>query len=566
MHSFFLVFSLGVDVPQSDEIDFIPFVKTFFDGGPWWEDSHFLQHYNHRQIFPSLILLFSSVFDKGNIVNQMYLAVCFLIISTVVLYYLLRKTDNSLTWLIIPIAAVIFNAGQYSCYLWGTCAVSWFLTSALTILTVFFISKIETSKFAIVLAVIFSIIASFTLFHGLLIWFVGGFGLLFLKQKKKQTLAIWVISAITTYLIYFTNYTHGSWKGVQISTLFTFGGIDYILQFLSNGLIVHLHQLHSVQIAISIAIILIITIGPIYLKSRKIIDSKIIPWLQIGLFGLLGAIMTELGRFSVVGPVASRYIAIAAFAQIAFIVFGSMIFLYWNNRLKDKRRRLLAKIIFSSMMIFLIFGLASSYYSGWKNGYDWLVQNTVSYECLADDVSEQKCRNLYSTEKQYNNLKLLKELQLSVFSKESTKDTDPLLDDNNWKKMRLSEESIGAIEYINNNPFIKDYYIPSESKIFVTREESPIDVGGWGIFLEKDINVDSAYVFVDGHVNSKAHYGYLNLNHKVYGEKTEPSYFAGIGGVIDLSKLSEGCHSVTIRITHDVEYFIIETKPQICVN
>ena len=125
IHSFFFVFSLGVNTPQSDELDFILFVKTFFDGGPWWQDSHFLQHYDHRLIIPSLIFLASSIFDKGNIVNQMYLAISFLTIGTITLYYLLKKTNNQLTWLSIPIAAIIFNAGQYGCYLWGACAVSW---------------------------------------------------------------------------------------------------------------------------------------------------------------------------------------------------------------------------------------------------------------------------------------------------------------------------------------------------------------------------------------------------------------------------------------------------------
>jgi len=281
---------------------------------------------------------------------------------------------------------------------------------------------------------------------------------------------------------------------------------------------------------------------------------------------LFGAVITELGRIGIVGAVASRYMAIAIFSQISFIVLGSMIILHLYKKIKNKRQRKGAKIFIFVVITFLILGMSSSYYSGWKIGYDWLHQNTVSYECLRDNVSQQKCRNIYSTEKDYNNIKILKELQLSVFSEKNEEKIDYLLNDNNWNEMKVTDKGIGIIEYINNNPFEIAYHIPSESKIFVTKEESPIDIGGWGIFLERGIDVDSAYVFVDEHVNTKAHYGYLNLNYEIYGEKTEPSFNAGIGGVIDLSTLSEGCHNISIRITHDKEYFIIKTNPQICVN
>lgn len=565
LHSFFLIFTLGVDIPQSDEIDFIPFVETFFDGGPWWEDSHFLQHYSHRQTIPSFILLISSVLDNGNIVNQMYLAASFLIVAAIFLYYLLRKTEPKLVWLTIPIAALVFNAGQYGCYLWGTCAISWFLTSMSIILAIFFISRIENNKFSIILAIIFSTVASFTIFHGLLAWIIGGFGLLFLQKWRKESLIIWSISALTVYLVYFMNYTQ-SWKGVQYNTLFTVEGIEYILLFLSNGLIVHLRELYPIQIAYSVAIIVIIIGGPIYLKTKKHLSYKIIPWLQIGLFGLMGGVITELGRFGVVGAVASRYIAIAMFAQIACLVIGTVVFLYWYNKLENRQTKKLAKIIFIIIMIILVIGISSSYYSGWKNGGDWLTQNTASYECLRDPVFDLKCKGIFGTEQQYKNLKVLKELQLSVFSKEIEESIDPLLQDVNWKDIRLVEYGEGEINYINNNPFTGAYYIPTETEVFVDREESAIDVGGWGIFTKKDVNVNSAYVFIDEKVNSKAHLGYLNLNYEIYDGKTEPSFFAGIGGIINLQKISDGCHTISIRIVHEMDYYTINTDSQICIK
>lgn len=566
IHSFFLVFSLGVNIPISDEIDFIPFVKTFYDGGPWWKDSHFVQQYDHRLIIYGLIFLASFIFDKINFVNQMYLAVSFLTISTIVLYYLLKRTDNKLTWLSIPITLIIFNAGQSGCYLWGACAISWFLTSTCIILTIFFISKIKTSKKSFIFAIIFSVIASFTILPGLLVWVIGGFGLLFLDKKRKEYLIIWSVTAISVFLIYFTNYTHGSWKGVQIDTLFTFSGIEYILLFLSNGLIVHLHQMYFVQIVVGTVIVIIIITGLVILKLQKIEFNKMIPWIQLGSFGLLGAIITELGRIGVVQAVASRYIAIAAFAQITCLVIGTWIFLNLYKKIESKQKRRFGIIIFLIIMICLTLELGSSYYSGWKIGYDWLNENTVKQECLKDPIFNLKCRNIFDDEKQYENLKILRELQLSLFSEEIVKSNDPLLIDKNWENLKSIEGGIGVIEYINSHPhyFSNDATIPT--KISVDRNETPIDIGGWGIFANNGMDVNSVYVFIDEHVNSKAYYGFLNSNNEIYGQKTKPSYFAGIGGIIDLQKLSDGCHTISLRIIHEENYYNISTKSQICVK
>lgn len=566
LHSVFLVFSLGVNIPISDEIDYIPFVKTFNDGGPWWEDPHFVQHYDHRLIMYGLIFLASFIFDKINFVNQMYLAVSFLTISTIVLYYLLKKTDSKLTWLSIPIALVIFNAGQSGCYLWGGCAMSWFLTSTCIILTIFFISKIKTSTKSFIFAIVFSVIASFTILPGLLIWIIGGFGLLFLDKKRKEYLIIWSVTAISVFSIYFTNYTHGSWKGVQLDTLFTFSGIEYILLFLSNGLIVHLHQMYFIQIVSGIVIIIVTIAGLVILKLQKIEFNKMIPWIQLGSFGLLGAVITELGRIGVVQSVASRYITIAAFAQITCLVIGTWVFLNLYKKIKNKQKRRCAIIIFVLIMICFTLGISSSYYSGWKIGYDWLNENTVKQECLKDPVFDLKCRNIFDDKKQYENLKILRELQLSLFSEKIVKLNDPLLIDKNWENLKSIDDGVGVIEYINSHPQYFSNDVTLTSKIFVDRDETPIDIGGWGIFIKKDIEVNAVYVFIDDDINSKAYYGFLNSNNEIYGEKIKPSYFSGIGGVIDLQKLSDGCHTVSLRIIHEENYYNISTESQICVK
>ena len=566
IHCLYLIHTLGVNIPQSDELDFIPFVKTFLDGGTWWKDSHFLQHYDHRLIIPSLILLASVALSDWNITYQMYLGWSFILVSLVVIYALLKKTDSRLTWLMIPIAAIMFNAGQYGAFLWGLASIIFFLTSVTVFLIVYFINKINNNKTALIFSILFAIVASFTQFYGLLVWVMGIFGLLYLDKMKKTSFLVWVSSGIVVISLYYTNYVSNSWKGIQFSTLFTYDGLEYVLLFLSNGLVTHLRQLMPLQIMISIGMILLIIGTPIYFKFKKLETKKIMPWIQLGLFGLFAAVVTELGRFGVVGPVASRYMAIAAIPQIAVVVIGTIVFLHLYDHLTNSRKKLFVKIFFSILILIMILGISSSYYSGWKNGYDWLHQNALSYKCLRNPDFDLKCRDIFSTETQYNNLKILRELQLSTFADKITLDTDskdPLLKDSNWKNIAYDGEGYGSIDYIDSK---LTNFKPLTPQIYVNRATSPIDIGGWGTFAKKDIDVDSVYVFVDNQINTKAYYGYLHQDYTIYGEKTKPSFFSGWGGVININKLSDGCHDISIRITHDKKYYEIATDSQICIN
>ena len=566
IHCLYLIHTLGVNIPQADELDFIPFAKTFLDGGPWWQDKHFLQHYDHRLIIPGLILLVSVALSDWNIIYQMYLGWSFITVSIIVIYALLKKTDGKLTWLTIPIAAIMFNAGQYGAFLWGLAAIIFFLTSATIILTVYFINKIDHNKIALIPAILFAVIASFTQFYGLLVWVIGVFGLLYLEKTKKPSLMLWIASGIVVISLYYTNYVHNSWKGIQFPTLFTYDGIEYILLFLSNGLIVHLRQLLALQMVISTGIILLVIGTPIYLTFKKTEIKKIVPWIQLGLFGLFAAVITELGRLGVVGPVASRYMAISVIPQIAAVVIGTIIFLRIYDRLTNNHRKSLAKILFSILISIIILGISSSYYSGWKNGYDWFLQNSISYECLRNPSFDLKCRNIFETETQYENLKMLREAHLSTFADTNTlnnNSNDPLLKDENWKSMMYEQDGLGSVTYINSK--LTDFK-PLTPKIYVNRTESPIDIGGWGIFTKKDVEVDSVYVFVDHQVNTQAYYGYLNYEHKMVEEKTKSAVFSGWGGVIVLNKLSDECHDISVRITHEMKYYEITTDSQICIS
>ena len=570
--AFYVIFKLGVGHPSPDEIHMVPSIKLFLEGGSWWESKWFLQHFEHRIIIPNLIFFTSAFLDQGNSIHVMYLGWIFTAITIIPLYSLLKKINENFTWLIIPITALMFNLGQTTCFTWGLCTIVWHLTSMLIILTIFFISKIDQTRIALILAIACATAVSFTMFQGLLIWVVGIFGLFFITKMKKLSLTIWILSAITIISLYFINYNFviadellRNSESVQVSTLLTDRGLSYILLFLSNGLMVQIPQTLYLQYIVGLGMILIIILVPLYLKLKNINIKNLIPWIQFGLYAILGAIILSVGRSDVVSANASRYIAWSTFAHISAIVIGSIFLLYIYKKLKDKHKKLFFKILISTLVIFLILGMTSSAYSGLKIGIDLSEKNLLTAECLVDPNFDLKCRTAYYTPNQHDHIQEIQNLRLGIFANEFIPQYDPLLENSNWKNMIPNLNGFGEIEYIDSK-FNVDRRQELELKTFVNRESSPIDVGAWGVFGSENINVDSAYVFVDDQVHSNAYYGYQTPYNGVYGEKIKPSYYAGIGGIFILENLSDGCHDFSIRITHENEYYEILSNSEICLK
>lgn len=564
LHGLFFIQVFGVNIPYLDGWDFVPFVQIFLDGGPFWEYQNFLQHNEHRPIFPSLILLVSVVLTSWNVVYLMYFGWSLIALSVGLIYLILKKTYPKLIWLIIPIAAFMFNPAQYENLLWGFTANAWFLVSSGIILSIYFLTKVETHRVAIIPAILFGVVASFSEIAGLVIWLVGAYSLINLGNWRKSSVLLWVSSAVIVFILYFTNFqVNSNIIGINFSSLLTFDGIKFVLLYLSNGLIMKFDLVRAIA---GFAIILLIIGGPIYLKFQKIDMKKLNPWIQFGLVGLFSAGITELARFSTTGYIPSRYITMAVFAPIAALVIGTIIFMLIYNNLSNHHKKIIISIIFSILIVMVPFALSTSYYIGWVKGEEWFVERSSSLDCLLNPIFDFKCPNLYTYELPYvpyKNAKILQDLKLGPFADQNNLEIFsqevPLLEDDNWKNMTGDLEGFGVIDSID---------VPltgSDMKIYVNKSKILIPASGWGILGKENAQADSVYVFIDNKVHNKAYYGLLRKDiPKEYGEGERS--FSGWSGVIDLRELSDECHNITIRLVKGNHYHEITTSYQMCLN
>lgn len=556
----FLIHVYGVNLISWDELDFVPFVKSFYDGKSFWLDSQFLQHFEHRHIFPALILLSDAVLTSWNSLYEMYLGWCFIAVSLLIVYLMLKNTDTKLLWLLIPISAFMFNVSQYANFLVGFWAIDYFLTTVSFVLTIYFLNKSRNNRISFLFALVFAILASYSEILGLLIWVIGIMSLFYVERKRTEHLLIWLCSSIVVIFLYFTNYTFGTFKGIQFSSFFSLDSLKFILLYLSNGLSPNSVML---QIVTSSLIILSIIGGSIYLKIRKIELTKILPWIQLGLFGLFAAFFSELARLGIESPLVSRWVTLANFSQISALVIGTIVFIQIYSDLTTNRKKIIILIIYSILLLFGIISLSISYYVGWNNAFYWFQYRSFGLECMTNPSLNLKCGGLsLDPSTLYLHTRILQDLHLGPFAKQYeilSHPVDPLLKNENWENMTNDLQGDGHIDYV-------DKLLTSEKMVKVNKTKiDRIRIDGWAITTKNNDNADSVYILIDNKISNRATYYLMREDiPKAFGEKT--TYFSGWSGVIDLKDLSKGCHNITIRIVKANQFHEVLSDHKLCMS
>ncbi|MGI0011776.1 MAG: hypothetical protein ACREAE_10300, partial [Nitrosopumilaceae archaeon] len=333
-----------------------------------------------------------------------------IVLSIVPMYLILKKTDHRLIWIIIPIVAFLFNTAQHVSFLMDIASRQMVLASTGIIFSVYFINRVQFQKAALLPAVLFTIIASFSAIPGLLVWIVGVLSLTNFDKTKKTPLLIWISSAFVVFFVYFTNFSFGAEnKPINPLGFFTLDSLKLLLLSMSNGLILKITPFVPIQIIAGFAIISLIIGGPIYLRLKQKEIKAIVPWIQFGFIGLFYAVMTTLARADLQVPL-SHYVTISVFSQISALIIATIIFLQIHNRSSDKHKKI-AVSIFSIFIAIVVISLSASYLGGWHDGSIYHKEKISYLECMTNPIFDFKC-TIMDSERDvvYRNGKILKDL------------------------------------------------------------------------------------------------------------------------------------------------------------
>jgi hypothetical protein len=559
LHTLFFISFFGINVPISDDWHWIPFAEKALNGENFWDFDFFWEYGAHRPLFPNLVFLSSIYLTSWNFLSLMYFGWALVTVSVLITFQILRNTFPKLIWLIVPISAIMYNPAQYENFLWAFTAVEWFLVSSSLFLSIYFLNKIELSRYAIIPAIFFGIVSTFSGAAGLSIWFVGFYSILLQSTRRNSSFIIWIISGVSIFIVYFIGTTTSNVTGQYNPDMFSIFGVNNFLFYLSNGFVMKINFLRS----FAGGGILILIIAPIiYFTLKKKHSHNLVPWIQFGLVGLFSAGFTVFGRFTYTGFIPSRLITQSVFAQISALVILTVGFYYLYSRPDSNKKLILTIYIILFSIIILAF--SSSYYLGYLEGSEWKEQHSVLLECLENSIFEFKCNNpenlnFHNVIFQYG--PILRDLKLGPFSDNvQTLKSIPLLSDEEWKNMQKTLDAKGLIENIRIDQFNSIDYESNEYHL--SDDDTLLQIYGWAIFEDQNIPVESIYVIVDDRVHSKADYGFLRKDLNSFGLGSRS--FSGWYGIIDMKEISVGCHDLSIRIVHDIQYADINTENKLC--
>lgn len=378
--------SFSVNVPLADQWTLVDLFRRVAEGQANLGD-FFSQNFEHRMLFPRIIFTILAFFSKWNVKVEQLFSIALAIISFYALYRIAHiQASNKFLFHIsnIAMSMLFFSLVQFNNWLWGF-QLCWYLINACVILAIYILTIPQKlpNKFRLSIAALFCFIASLSAFHGLLSWLAIIPSVAFLERNPKDRkidLLLWLILFVVCCIIYGIGYQ----RPEQTAD---------ILFFLKKPLIwasfvFMIVGSSSVGLVINPGIVgLFIITNFVFLNFYwlKNYNSEFarnaVPWLSLGWFSALVALMISVGRvgYGVGNALQSRYTTGTILIVIACI---QMWRLYIENKQEWENRRVVIPFVSS-----FIFGALTAIFIAYStaaiaDGRGLWLQGTNGKTCL----------------------------------------------------------------------------------------------------------------------------------------------------------------------------------------
>lgn len=197
-----------VNIPYNDDHNaFFRFLYYFEERG--WR-TVFQQHNEHRIVWFKLLVLLDYHLSKSvNIMPYIMIGNLSLLGITVILYRSFKMTEDKLLYF-LPVILLLFVPVSHM-HNWGMATFVNITVILFVYISLFFLNK-DSNK-SLVIAIIFSVLAAFSVGSGIFV-FPAGIVLLTVFGVRKKRLLVWCATTLVVWKIYFTGYRtplqHGS--------------------------------------------------------------------------------------------------------------------------------------------------------------------------------------------------------------------------------------------------------------------------------------------------------------------------------------------------------------------
>ena len=426
-------------IPASDDISTN---EHIWDNLPSEMDSHI-------SIFPKLLILISYYIDNLNFVHLMYIGWGILAISLVYHFKIIQSIDERLTWIILPVSALVFSPLQHFALVSAYVGLQWEFTMLGIVISVYYLNKKPYNKKSFLFAILSSLVASYSLISGIISWVIGTISI----ASKIKKIAIW-ISVAAAVIFSYTFFAKSIGSTSNFSNLTNVDGLTYFLTFVSIPFRLKFPELNLLA-GIGTTILLVCLICYFVKNKKQISDAR--PYIQFTVAGFLISIMHLVGR---IGDVESKawlfghstyYAVIANLPQIALMALLSILVLkFWPNR---KKLATIFLLIIILQVIFIIPG----YHLGWKWGDEYYQKNSEKYSCFSESPKNIiLCNEIFDSNSLIvHNAKYMLEHNLGIFThNEFNSDYifTPSEISKQWYDNSNSQDGIGDIQTVNDMP------------------------------------------------------------------------------------------------------------------
>ena len=197
----------AVNVPYADQwYSDVPLLGDYFShrltlGNLW------ALHFDHRMLFPNLIVLALAQFTHFNIIFEDYLGAVFLVVSVGLFILAHKKRSPSTPWIYYcPVTLLLFSFVQFQNSLWGF-QMAWYLVMLAFATAMYLLDRPTLSGLVLTGAIGAAVLGSFSSLQGLFIWPIGLL-LLWHRRRSKGLVVAWVASAVITGGVYFYHFQY----------------------------------------------------------------------------------------------------------------------------------------------------------------------------------------------------------------------------------------------------------------------------------------------------------------------------------------------------------------------
>lgn len=317
-----IVFHFSLDLPYWDQWEFVPLLQKSYQGNLTFND-FWLPHNEHRPVFPRLIMLGLARLTNWNIrwelATNILLAIgiYFVILRAVKLVQFVQL-DKSRTPIFLSI--IVFSLTQWENWVWGW-QMQIFLNVFAVCLGFYFLTKSNGNKINFIISIICGIVATFSFGNGLLFWPIGfiylylqtRFGIHSQARLRWETI-VWLVISILIYAIYLPGLPNQFDLLSIISNLLLY--LSYVTAYLGAPVFGLQPVIASLFGIIGILIFVIVIAHTRSVKNKSF-------FLSLGLYAILSALFTGLGRYNLGGlqAISSRYITFGNLLWLANIIF-----------------------------------------------------------------------------------------------------------------------------------------------------------------------------------------------------------------------------------------------------